>query len=146
MGLASALSTALTGLKAAETVIDVAGNNVANSNTVGFKASEAVFASQLERNGQWELQYYLPRKPSRRSWMDRERGTWNIIVEDESGTQTVPFDADDGDPGWNLLGTFEIAAGEVRVRVSQETEGKFVLADAVRWVPVTTGAGAVASR
>ena len=47
MGLASALSTALTGLKAAETVIDVAGNNVANSNTVGFKSSEAVFATQF---------------------------------------------------------------------------------------------------
>jgi len=47
MGLASALSTALTGLNAAETTIDVVGNNVANSNTVGFKASEAVFATQF---------------------------------------------------------------------------------------------------
>lgn len=47
MGLASALSTALTGLSAAETTIDVVGNNVANSNTVGFKASEAVFATQF---------------------------------------------------------------------------------------------------
>ena len=47
MGLASALSTALTGLTAAETTIDVVGNNLANSNTVGFKASEATFASQF---------------------------------------------------------------------------------------------------
>jgi flagellar hook protein FlgE len=47
MGLASSLSTALTGLQAAETVIDVAGNNLANSNTVGFKASEAQFATQF---------------------------------------------------------------------------------------------------
>src|SRR5262245_26418597 len=47
MGLASALSTALTGLTAAETTIDVVGNNVANSNTVGFKASEAQFATQF---------------------------------------------------------------------------------------------------
>lgn len=47
MGLASALSTALTGLNAAETTIDVVGNNVANSNTVGFKASSAVFATQF---------------------------------------------------------------------------------------------------
>ncbi|MCA9245982.1 MAG: flagellar hook-basal body complex protein [Planctomycetales bacterium] len=47
MGLASALSTALTGLNAAETTIDVTGNNVANSNTVGFKASEAIFATQF---------------------------------------------------------------------------------------------------
>jgi flagellar hook protein FlgE len=45
MGLSSALTTALTGLNAAETQIDVAGNNLANSQTVGFKASDVVFAT-----------------------------------------------------------------------------------------------------
>jgi flagellar hook protein FlgE len=49
MGLASALSTALTGLSAAETTIDVVGNNLANSNTIGFKASDVVFATQFSR-------------------------------------------------------------------------------------------------
>lgn len=47
MGLASALTTALTGLQAAETQIDVVGNNLANSQTVGFKASRTEFATQL---------------------------------------------------------------------------------------------------
>jgi flagellar hook protein FlgE len=47
MGLASSLSTALTGLNAAETQIDVLGNNLANSQTVGFKASEVVFSTQF---------------------------------------------------------------------------------------------------
>jgi flagellar hook protein FlgE len=47
MGLASALTTALTGMTAAETQIDVVGNNLANSQTVGFKASDAVFATQF---------------------------------------------------------------------------------------------------
>lgn len=47
MGLQSAMTTALTGLQAAETTIDVIGNNVANSNTVGFKASDVVFATQF---------------------------------------------------------------------------------------------------
>ncbi len=47
MGLASSLSTALTGLNAAETQIDVLGNNLANSQTIGFKSSEVVFASQF---------------------------------------------------------------------------------------------------
>ena len=47
MGLASALTTALTGLTAAETTIDVVGNNLANANTVGFKASSASFATQF---------------------------------------------------------------------------------------------------
>jgi len=47
MGLQSALSTALTGLRAAETTIDVVGNNVANSQTVGFKESSVNFATQF---------------------------------------------------------------------------------------------------
>ncbi len=47
MGLASSLSTALTGMSAAETQIDVLGNNLANSQTIGFKASDVVFANQF---------------------------------------------------------------------------------------------------
>ncbi len=47
MGLASALTTALTGLSAAEAQIDVIGNNLANSQTVGFKSSRVVFANQF---------------------------------------------------------------------------------------------------
>ncbi|MDC0936046.1 flagellar hook-basal body complex protein [Pirellulales bacterium] len=47
MGLQSALSTALTGMNAAETSIDVVGNNVANANTVGFKESSVAFATQF---------------------------------------------------------------------------------------------------
>ncbi len=47
MGLASALSTALTGLTVAESTIGVVGNNIANANTVGFKSSKALFASQF---------------------------------------------------------------------------------------------------
>src|SRR3970040_449809 len=47
MGLQSALTTSLTGLQAAETVIDVVGNNGANSGTVGFKESDVLFATQL---------------------------------------------------------------------------------------------------
>lgn len=47
MGLQSAMTTALTGMQASETVIDVVGNNIANSNTVGFKASDVLFATQF---------------------------------------------------------------------------------------------------
>jgi flagellar hook protein FlgE len=47
MGLQSALTTALTGMTAAETQVDVVGNNLANSQTVGFKASNSVFVTQF---------------------------------------------------------------------------------------------------
>ena len=47
MGLTSSLSTALTGMNAAETQIDVLGNNLANSQTVGFKSSSVAFSNQF---------------------------------------------------------------------------------------------------
>jgi len=47
MGLASALTTALSGLTAAEAKIDVVGNNLANSQTVGFKESDVTYSTQF---------------------------------------------------------------------------------------------------
>ncbi|MGY1840525.1 MULTISPECIES: flagellar hook protein FlgE [unclassified Modestobacter] len=46
--------SAISGLKAHQTKLDVAGNNIANVNTVGFKSSQTVFQdtlSQIVRNG-----------------------------------------------------------------------------------------------
>ncbi|TWH71598.1 flagellar hook protein FlgE [Modestobacter roseus] len=46
--------SAISGLKAHQTKLDVAGNNIANVNTVGFKGSQTVFEdtlSQIIRNG-----------------------------------------------------------------------------------------------
>ncbi len=41
------LTTAVSGLRAHQTMLDVTGNNIANVNTIGFKASRAVFDSTL---------------------------------------------------------------------------------------------------
>ena len=49
MGLASATTTALNGMRLNERSIDVLGNNVANAGTRGFKSSEALFTTQLVR-------------------------------------------------------------------------------------------------
>lgn len=49
MGLASATTTSLNGMRLNETSIDVLGNNVANAGTRGFKSSEALFTTQLVR-------------------------------------------------------------------------------------------------
>lgn len=46
MGLASVMQTALSGLNAATTMIDVAANNLANSQTDGFKAGSVRLATQ----------------------------------------------------------------------------------------------------
>jgi hypothetical protein len=101
----------------------------------------ATFSVEIPASGQWELEYYLSPPRSRRG-SSSKTGSFNLTVEDSSGSQPVAFDAGGGEVGWNSLGTFEIAAGEVKVMISDETDGDFVVADAIRWVPVTRGAKA----
>ncbi len=50
MGLTTSLYTALTGLNANSAAINVAGNNIANANTTGFKSSRADFETQILQN------------------------------------------------------------------------------------------------
>ena len=47
LGLQSAIHTASTGMKASEKSINVAGNNLANANTIGYKSERADFADFL---------------------------------------------------------------------------------------------------
>lgn len=50
MGLFSTLNTSVTGLAANSTSMNVIGDNIANVNTVGFKASKASFQDLLSQN------------------------------------------------------------------------------------------------
>ncbi len=49
MALTNALFTGLTGLSAASTAVDVAGNNIANVNTTAFKRSRITFETQISQ-------------------------------------------------------------------------------------------------
>jgi hypothetical protein len=102
----------------------------------GKGARHAVFSAELPRSGSWQLDYHLPERPAGHT--ARRPGTWQLSVVDRNGdAHEVRFDASGGESGWNSLGTFDLAAGEVRVRVSDGTDGDYVVADAVRWVPVS---------
>lgn len=50
MGLSSALYTAISGLQTNSQAMTVTGNNIANSNTVGFKTSSTIFSDLLSAN------------------------------------------------------------------------------------------------
>jgi hypothetical protein len=104
---------------------------------------QAVFTAELPEAGPWELEYYF--SPPSGSAKRRNPGTWNLTLVDESGEQEITFDAGGGESGWNSLGTFEIAGGEVRLVVSDSTDGDYVVADAIRWKRAR-GSGQVASR
>lgn len=95
----------------------------------------ATFEAELPHAGSWELSYYVPQYTSRFGQQGGNLGTWKLRVEDGSGSRDLTLDADAAQRGWNSLGALEMAAGTVMVVLSDETDGRFVQADAVRWVP-----------
>jgi hypothetical protein len=101
----------------------------------------AIFTAEIPRSGQWELEYFVPqmRGPGPGGGGGRRGsgpGTWNLAVADSAETRDLTFDVAGSETGWNSLGSFDITEGEVRVVVSDETDGPWVLADAVRWIAV----------
>jgi ABC-type transport system involved in multi-copper enzyme maturation permease subunit len=101
----------------------------------GKGGNRAIFSADIPEAGQWELEYYLLRRPGRGGGGRGSPGTWNLTIADDSDSREVEFKADEADAGWNSLGEFDIGEGEVRVEVSDETDGAYVVADAIRWVP-----------
>ncbi|MDX1387809.1 MAG: hypothetical protein R3344_01370 [Acidobacteriota bacterium] len=101
----------------------------------------AVFAADVPRSGPWELEFHLP-------WSGEQirslSGTWKLAIEDSSGRRDVTFNTGAATEGWNSVGNFEIAEGDVRVELSNETDASLVIADAIRWKPA--GGKEVASR
>ncbi len=118
----------------------------------------AYFTATLPHSGEWNLDYYLPLGTQRRANRDRgdrvfttgsagvtvqlnygwEVGKINIEVEHGDETIPVDFDASVAADGWNRLGQFELPADSVVVRVSSESTGDVVYADAIRWTPANS--------
>lgn len=123
--------------------------------TTGQGNHAATFAAELPESGRWRLAYHLPALSGGNPVSARaargavvvtastggsgayfgRQGTYDIALESAGESQEVEFDASVAESGWNDLGEFELPAGEVRVKVTNSTSGRTVVADAIRWTP-----------
>jgi hypothetical protein len=105
--------------------------------TPGSGQHPAVFSDEIPSAGSWELALHLPQKG--RSRRSSDWGTWTLEVHDATGDRTFDFDADSAGQGWHVIGQVELGAGMAEVRLSDATDGDVVIADAIRWTPVSRG-------
>jgi ABC-type transport system involved in multi-copper enzyme maturation permease subunit len=64
-----------------------------------------------------------------------DNGTeYHYTVSSNEGAEVVRYTLDNPEEGWNRLGTFHFPADTATVELSNSTNGKRVVADAVRWV------------
>jgi hypothetical protein len=102
----------------------------------GNGEKKAVFRARATHSGSWVLEIHIP--PKYNAFPGRRWGIWNLAILDSNGDQRkVKFDSDAAvQAQWNIVGDFVIPEGEISVTLSDETDGQFVVADAIRWVPV----------
>lgn len=107
----------------------------------GTGDGEATFATELPSAGAWRLYYHLPGASASEGHHWRtggwnpgdEFGTYNLEIVAGDLRIPVAYDAGMAVPGWNDIGTFTVPAGPVSVTVSDATDGRVIVADAVRW-------------
>lgn len=102
----------------------------------GDGRATAVFVASLPTAGRWRIDYHLPEASDAFFGARARHGLFRLTVVASGVEEAVEFDAAAAPWGWNDLGTFELPAGEASLVVSNETSGRAVFADAVRWRPV----------
>jgi hypothetical protein len=96
----------------------------------GDGQTKAVLPAQIPTAGRWELEIHDP------GALASFRGTLDLEIVTANGREPVSYDASLGTVGWNLVGEFQLPAGEVSVEISDRTDGRMVIADAIAWSPV----------
>ncbi len=102
----------------------------------GDGRATAVFVASLPTAGRWRIDYHLPEASDAFFGARARHGLFRLTVVASGVEEAVEFDAATAPWGWNDLGTFELPAGEASLVVSNETSGRAVFADAVRWRPL----------
>ncbi len=58
----------------------------------------------------------------------------NYEIHHNNSIDRIKINFDKSEEGWNVLGNFYFSEGTVKVFLSDNTKGKLVLADAIRFV------------
>ncbi|MDZ7372847.1 MAG: hypothetical protein ONB23_02660 [candidate division KSB1 bacterium] len=92
--------------------------------------------ADLPQSGYYEVSVYVPRMrafgrgPRER---ERPRGKYHYFVYSEGGVEEVVLDLSQAEEGWNSLGGFYFSAGKARVELTNRSDARVVVADAVKW-------------
>ncbi len=97
----------------------------------------ATWTTELPEKGYYDIYTYIFEQRQRRRGRDNqsgESGSYFYTVYHDDGVDEVEVELKDVQSGWNLLGSFYLSPGKAKVTLSNKSEARRVIADAVRWV------------
>ena len=103
----------------------------------GDGSAVAIFAAELPEPGRWRLEYHVP-NPGLGLWGRSygALGTLAMTLIADGREVEIAYDGASADIGWNEIDEFEFVSTNVRLEVSNRTDGEMVIADAIRWLPL----------
>ena len=108
----------------------------------GNGEERVAFEAQLEGPGRWQLDYHIPNRhlppPPGRSddfaaTVFDALGSMDMRLVSGGVETQLAVDAGAAEVGWNKVGEYELDHRDVRLVVSNRTDGETVVADAIRW-------------
>lgn len=98
---------------------------------------KVAWKADIQESGSYDIYYYVSKMEMRWGRRGRDRsqyGQFHFSISHDDGVDEALLDVDNAEAGWNFLGSFYISQGETRVELTDETKGRLVYADAVKWV------------
>ena len=107
----------------------------------GSGAKVVSWTANIPESGQYDVYCYsnpVQLRGMRGRGRGRERqsmvGEMFYTVFHDDGQEDVTLDIQSAEEGWNFLGTFYLSAGSATVELSDKSNARMVVADAVKWI------------
>ena len=106
----------------------------------GDGSSRVAWEAQLETPGQYAVYSYhedVPMRGGPGRGRGRERESfikdYHFYIYHDDGIEDVEWNSESAE-GWNFLGTYYFSKGTAKVEMSNQSEGRFIFADAIKWI------------
>ena len=100
----------------------------------GDGRSRVSWRAEIAEEGRYDLFYHIDGSVDQRRWLGPGHAQeLNFLVHHQDGVEPASLDMSAAEEGWNLLGTYPLAAGPAHVELTDRGPERTVVADAVKW-------------
>jgi len=105
----------------------------------GSGERKALWKAKITKKGYYDIYCHAIESRMRRGrGRDGERSAsseyYHYTIYHDDGTDEAILDISNVEPGWNFLGTYYLSPDSAKVELTNESEGRSVIADAIKWV------------
>jgi hypothetical protein len=95
---------------------------------------KAIWKVPINKTAYYDVYYYIENVQQRRSGRDKPKGAYQFVIHHNNGTGEPLLSLDKDQTGWNHLGSYYFSPDTAVVELTNSTESRVVVADAIKFV------------